>query len=73
VFQGSFKGIKYHLKIGIGGEWVWEAQTPDKQRLGKILGGRTDAILAAERAIEKWDRNRRHRDKKMGKSTSSEC
>ena len=71
MFQGSFKGIKYRLKIGIGGEWVWEAQTPDKQRLGRVLGGRTDAILAAERAIEKWDRNRRHRDNKLVKLASS--
>ena len=57
MFQGRHKGIFYNLKVGIAGNWVWEAQLPDKERIGSFRGSRTNAIETVKRAIDSWHRD----------------
>ena len=49
------RGVKYEIKIAIGrSQWTWIAHTPPKPREGSIEGAKRDAILAAEKAIDRW-------------------
>ena len=59
MLQGRHKGVRYRLKFGIRGEWVWEADMPDKPRLGRVYGPRDAAVAAVVQAIDSWDRNGR--------------
>ena len=58
LFNGSHEGILFTLKIGIGDDWIWEAQTPDRPRRGKA-SERSAALFSVQRAIDNWHRQRR--------------
>ena len=49
------RGVKYEIKIAIGrSQWTWIVHTPPKSQGGSIGGAKRDAILAAEKAIDRW-------------------
>ena len=49
------RGVRYEIKVAIGrSQWIWIAHTPPKPREGSIEGAKRDAILAAEKAIDRW-------------------
>jgi hypothetical protein len=49
------RGVRYEIKVVIGrSQWTWIAHTPPKPREGSIEGAKRDAILAAEKAIDRW-------------------
>ena len=45
------RGVKYDIKMS---QWTWIAHTPSKPLEGSIGGAKRDAILAAEKAIDRW-------------------
>jgi hypothetical protein len=49
------RGVRYEIKIAVGrSQWTWTAHTPPKPLEGSIGGAKRDAILAAEKAIDRW-------------------
>jgi hypothetical protein len=49
------RGVRYEIKIAIGrSQWTWIVHTPPKPLEGSIEGAKRDAILAAEKAIDRW-------------------
>ena len=49
------RGVRYEIKVAIGrSQWTWIAHTPPKPLEGSIEGAKRDAILAAEKAIDRW-------------------
>ena len=49
------RGVRYEIKIAVGrSQWTWIAHTPPKPLEGSIAGAKRDAILAAEKAIDRW-------------------
>jgi hypothetical protein len=49
------RGVKYEIKIAIGrSQWTWIAYISPKSLEGSIAGPKRDAILAAEKAIDRW-------------------
>jgi hypothetical protein len=54
------RGVRYEIKIAPGrGQWTWIVHTSPKSRQGSVEGPRRVAILAAEKAINRWW-NQRH-------------
>jgi hypothetical protein len=49
------RGVRYEIKISVGrSQWIWIVHTSPKPRHGSIEGPKGDAILAAEKAIDRW-------------------
>jgi hypothetical protein len=49
------RGVKYEIKIAVGrSQWIWIVHTSPKPRHGSVEGPKRDAILAAEKAIDRW-------------------
>ena len=58
--RGSIKslehrGVRYEIKIAVGrSQWIWIVHTPTRPLEDSIGGAKRDAILAAEKAIDRW-------------------
>ena len=49
------RGVRYEIKIAVGrSQWTWVVHTPPRPLEGSIGGAKRDAILAAEKAINRW-------------------
>jgi hypothetical protein len=50
------RGVRYEIKLAPGGrQWVWIVHTSPNPKRGLVEGGpRQVAILAAEKAINRW-------------------
>jgi len=54
------RGVRYEIKLAPGGrQWVWIVHTSPNPKRGSAEGGtRQVAILAAEKAINRWWKQR---------------
>src|SRR5262245_693135 len=53
------RGVRYEIKIAPGrSQWTWVVHTSPKSRQGSVEGPRRVAILAAEKAINRWWKQR---------------
>jgi hypothetical protein len=53
------RGVGYEIKIAPGGRrWVWEVHTSPKPKRGSTEVSRRAAVLAAEKAIDRWWKQR---------------
>jgi hypothetical protein len=60
------RGVHYEIKIAVGRScWTWIVHTSPKTIRGSIEGPRRAAILAAEKAIDRWWQ-RRLREMRQG-------
>jgi hypothetical protein len=49
------RGVRYEIKIAVGrSQWTWIVHIPPRPLEGSIGGAKRDAILAAEKAIDRW-------------------
>jgi hypothetical protein len=49
------RGVRYEIKIAVGrSQWTWIVHTSPKPLEGSIGGPKRDAILAAEKTIDRW-------------------
>ena len=49
------RGVRYEIKVAIGrSQWTWIAHISPKSLEGSIADPKRDAILAAEKAIDRW-------------------
>ena len=49
------RGVTYEIKMAVGrSQWTWIVHTSPKPLEGLIGGAKRDAILAAEKAIDRW-------------------
>ena len=49
------RGVRYEIKVAVGrSQWTWMTHTPPKPLEGSIGGAKRDAVLAAEKAIDRW-------------------
>jgi hypothetical protein len=49
------RGVRYEIKVAIGrSQWTWIAYISPKSLEGSIAGPKREAILAAEKAIDRW-------------------
>ena len=49
------RGVRYEIKVAIGrSQWTWIAHISPKSLEGSIAGPKRDAIIAAEKAIDRW-------------------
>jgi hypothetical protein len=49
------RGVRYEIKIAVGrSQWTWIVHTSSKPLHGSVEGSRQAAILAAEKAIDRW-------------------
>jgi hypothetical protein len=63
------RGIQYEIKIAVGrSRWTWIVHTSPKLIQGSVEGPRRAAILADEKAIDRWwlRRLRELREKRPG-------
>ena len=53
------RGVRYDIKVALGrNQWIWVAHISPKPRQGSIEGPRRLAVAAAEKAIERWWKQR---------------
>jgi hypothetical protein len=49
------RGVRNEIKIAVGrSQWTWIVHTSPKPLEGSIGGPKRDAILAAEKTIDRW-------------------
>ena len=49
------RGVKYEIKIAVGrSQWTWIAHISPNPLEGSIAGAKREAILVAEKAIDRW-------------------
>jgi hypothetical protein len=53
------RGVRYEIKIAPGrGQWTWVAHISPKPKQGSVEGSRRAAVLAAEKVINRWWKQR---------------